>query len=96
MRKVELRMNEQYKYDIIKKLVETSGNKKRASIKLNLSIRQIDRLIKGYKEFGKEFFIHGNRGKKPAHALTEDFKDKIEELYITKYLIVHTQLFKSI
>jgi len=85
MRKVELRMNEQYKYDIIKKLVETNGNKKRASIKLNLSIRQIDRLIKGYKEFGKEFFIHGNRGRKPAHALSEDFKNKIEELYVTKY-----------
>lgn len=85
MRKVELKMNEQYKYDVIKKLVETNGNKKRASIKLNLSIRQIDRLIKGYKEFGKQFFIHGNRGRKPAHALTEEFKSKIEELYITKY-----------
>lgn len=85
MRKVGLRMNEQYKYDIIKKLVETNGNKKRAAIKLNLTIRQIDRLIKGYKEFGKEFFIHGNRGRKPAHALSEDFKDKIEELYVTKY-----------
>ena len=28
MRKVELRMNEQNKYEIIKKLVETNGNKK--------------------------------------------------------------------
>ena len=27
MRKVELRMNEEYKYKIIKKLVETNGNK---------------------------------------------------------------------
>lgn len=85
MRKVELRMKEQYKYDIIKKLVETNGNKKRAAIKLNLSIRQVDRLIKGYKEFGKDFFVHGNRGRKPVHALSEDLKDKIEELYVTKY-----------
>ena len=29
MRKVELRMNEQNKYEIIKKLVETNGNKKK-------------------------------------------------------------------
>ena len=28
------------------------------------SIRQINRLIAGYKEYGKEFFIHGNRGRK--------------------------------
>ena len=56
MRKVELRMNEEYKYKIIKKLVETNGNKERTRVKLKLkSIRQINRLIAGYKEFGKEF-----------------------------------------
>lgn len=42
MRKVELRMNEEFKYKIIKKLVETNGNKKRAAIQLNRSIRQVD------------------------------------------------------
>ena len=31
MKKVELRMNEQNKYEIIKKLVETDENKKRAA-----------------------------------------------------------------
>ena len=34
MRKVELRMNEEYNYKIIKKLVETNGNKQRAAVKL--------------------------------------------------------------
>ena len=55
MRKVELRMNEEYKYKIIKKLVETNGNKQRASVTLKKSIRQIDRMIAGYKKYGKEF-----------------------------------------
>ena len=32
MKKVELRMNEQNKYEIIKKLVETDENKKRAAV----------------------------------------------------------------
>lgn len=85
MRKVELRMNEEYKYKIIKKLVETNGNKQRAAIKLKRSVRQIDRMIAGYKEFGKEFFVHGNRGRKPVNALTDDFKTEIELLYINKY-----------
>ena len=76
MRKVELRMNEEYKYKIIKKLVETNGNKERARIKLGLkSIRQINRLIAGYKEFGKEFFVHGNRGRKPKNALHATIDD---------------------
>ena len=86
MRKVELSLKENYKYKIIKKLVETNGNKERARIKLGLkSIRQVNRLIAGYKEYGKEFFIHGNRGRKPKHALTDELKDEIETLYTSKY-----------
>ena len=53
MRKVNLRMNELEKYNIIKELVEHNGNKKRASLKLNLTIRQNNRLIIIYKEKGK-------------------------------------------
>lgn len=85
MRKVELKMNELFKYKIIKKLVETNGNKKRAAIQLNRSVRQVDRMIAGYKLKGKEFFIHGNRGRKPIHAFSEQFKTEIEQLYISKY-----------
>lgn len=86
MRKVELSLKEKQKYEIIKKLVETNGNKERARIKLGLkSIRQINRLIAGYKEYGKEFFVHGNRGRKPKHALTTEFKDEVETLYTSKY-----------
>ena len=86
MRKVELSLKEKLKYETIKKLIETNGNKERARIKLKLkSIRQINRLIAGYKEYGKEFFVHGNRGRKPKHALTTEFKDEIELLYNSKY-----------
>ena len=85
MRKVELRMNEEFKYRVIKKLVETNGNKKRAAIKLNRSVRQINRMIAGYKEKGKEFFVHGNRNRKPAHAFSDTFKTEIEQLYLNKY-----------
>ena len=86
MRKVELSLKENYKYKTIKKLVETNGNKERARIKLGLkSIRQINRLIAGYKKYGKEFFVHGNRGRKPKHALSNELKDEIELLYTSKY-----------
>lgn len=86
MRKVVLTLKEKQKYEIIKKLVETNGNKERARIKLGLkSIRQVNRLIAGYKKYGKEFFIHGNRGRKPIHALSVELKDEIEMLYTSKY-----------
>ena len=81
IRKVELNMNEQIKYEVIKKLVETNGNKRRAAMTLDLSIRQINRLIKGYVEFGKAFFIHGNRGSKPANTISEQLRKLIVDLY---------------
>ena len=56
MRKVELRMKELNKYEIIKELVDHKGNKLRAQEKLGLSLRQINRLIKIYKEKGKSRF----------------------------------------
>lgn len=46
MRKVELNLKENQQYKVIKKLVETNGNKKRAAIKLNCTQRHINRLIK--------------------------------------------------
>lgn len=85
MKKVELRMKEEIKYLTIKKLIETNGNKKRAAIKLNCSVRSIDRMIAGYKAKGKEFFIHGNRGRVPVKALPVELKDEIEQLYLSKY-----------
>jgi len=39
IRKVILIMKEESKYQIIKKLVETNGNKKAAALRLNCSIR---------------------------------------------------------
>ena len=53
MKEVKLRMKEQNKYEIIKELVDHNGNKNRAKERLGLSIRQINRLIKIYKEKGK-------------------------------------------
>ena len=50
MRKVELRIKDELKYLTIKKLVETNRNKKRFSIKLDFSIRSIDKMIAVYKE----------------------------------------------
>ena len=41
MRKVELRMDEQMKYEVIKDLVDYNKNKNRASKKIGLLRRQI-------------------------------------------------------
>jgi transposase len=85
IRKVLLTMDENQKYEIIKKLVESDGNKQTAALKIGCSYRHINRLIKGYKEHGKAFFLHGNRGRQPAITLPADTKQLILDLYLTKY-----------
>jgi len=85
IRKVLLTMDENQKYEVIKKLVDTSGNKKTAALKIGCSDRHINRLIKGYQEKGKAFFVHGNRGRQPAITLPSDTKQLILDLYRTKY-----------
>ena len=85
IRKVVLNMNEQNKYDVIKSLVDHNGNKQRAALKLGITVRHLNRLIKGYKEHGKEFFVHGNRGRKPANTIQDDIKSTVIDLYRTKY-----------
>ncbi len=93
MRKVELRMNEKNKYEIIKNLVEKDGNKLRAAKKLDCDIRTIYRLIKVYKEQGKSGFVHGNRNKKPVKTIKN--KEEILLLYENKYKSFNITHFKD-
>ena len=95
MKEVKLRMNEQEKYEVIKELVDHKGNKNRASKKLGLSRRQIDRLIIKYKENGKSAFVHGNRGHAPSKALDKSISEDIILLYKNKYYDFNFSHFKE-
>ncbi len=85
MREVELNMTEDLKYNVIKKLVETNGNKKRAALKLGCTRRNINRMVKGYREEGKAFFSHGNKDRKPVNIIDEATTQEILTLYDNKY-----------
>lgn len=81
MRKVDLRMNEQEKYELIKNLVEKNGNKRKVSINLNCSLRNVNRLIQKYSLKGKQGFVHGNRERKPSKTISKEIKTEIINLY---------------
>ena len=95
MRKVELRMKEQKKYEVIKELVEHGGSKERAALKLGITIRQVNRLIIIYKERGKKGFVHGNRSRKPATTLNKSLSEDIILLYKNKYYDFNFSHFKE-
>lgn len=85
MRKVELNMKEQTIYQAIKKLVETGDNKKSVAIKLGCTLRNINLLIKKYKEKGKAGFSHGNKHRQPKITLSSDIRKRVLDLYHNKY-----------
>ena len=78
-------MDEQKKYEVIKHLVDNGGNKERAALTLGITKRQVNRLIKAYKEKGKSAFLHGNRGRKPATTIAQEIRQDVVDLYRTKY-----------
>lgn len=52
---------------------------------LGVTERQLRRLRKTYQEKGAEGLIHGNRGRQPSHALSEEIKKQVVDLYEEKY-----------
>lgn len=95
MKEVKLRMKENYKYETIKELVDHDGNKKRASLKLGISERQVNRLINIYKEKGKSGFVHGNRNRKPKTTKDKSISENIILLYRNKYYDFNFNHFKE-
>ena len=86
IRKVELSMDEQKKYEVIKSLADhPNPNKERAALTLGCTTRHINRMLKGYREKGKEFFVHGNKGRKPSTAIPDETHAAVVDLYRTKY-----------
>lgn len=81
MRKIELTMIESKKYAVIKAVCEGKKQKNRTCVELGLSKRQVNRLILAYQEKGKSAFVHGNRSKRPTHAMSLETKIRIIEKY---------------
>lgn len=85
IRRIDLNMNEQKKYEVIKRLVDEKGNKNRAALTLGITRRHVDRLIAAYKKNGKAAFVHGNRGRKPPTTVPDGIRKDVVDLYRTKY-----------
>ena len=76
MKKIDLRMNEQQKYEVIKSLIDHNRNKNAAALKIGCTIRTINRMIQN---------IHGNRGRQSAHTIFDEMVADIMNLYNNKY-----------
>lgn len=81
----DLSENEIKKLNTIKRVLDGECTKQEASETLEISIRQINRLIVKYNEEGELCFIHKNKGKPSKRKTLDSIKDEIVNLYITEY-----------
>lgn len=64
-----------------------------AAVVLNLSERQVWRILAAYRQKGAEGLAHGNRGRQPLNTLPARVKEKVIELAGNRYLgFNHTHL----
>lgn len=80
-----LNNNERKKYETIDKVINKIMTRKEASIELNLTLKQIDRLKKIYITKGKDGFIHGNRGRANPNKKDDNLINELEELYLKEF-----------
>ncbi len=64
-------------YKVINSFIDGSITREHAAELLGLSTRQITRLKKGILDSGPSSLIHGNTGRKPAHAFSDEKKEAI-------------------
>src|SRR5690606_28895771 len=69
---------------VIQRLLHQQITTREAAMLLGLSVRQVYRIKARVLQEGEEGIVHKNRGRKPAHALSEDLRHTIVELYQSK------------
>jgi transposase len=72
----------------VKVLEQVSGgsmSSAEAAESLGVTCRQLRRLKSKYAQEGEKGLIHGNRGRKPKHALPQEVKTEILRLFEEKY-----------
>lgn len=82
---VTLSEKELKKLRVVEKILDGRMTTKEGAISLGLSERQVIRLKKKYMIGGPRELAHKNRGRKPAHALSDGLKEQVAKLYAEKY-----------
>lgn len=67
-----------------------------AAILLSLSLRQTKRLLARFRREGAAALAHGNRGRKPRHALAPEVRDRVLNLAQTIYQGLNHQHFAEL
>lgn len=72
---------------VVEKIISGQMTNAEGAVALGLTCRQVIRLKKKFlTEGGASALVHGNRGRKPAHALSNETKARVATLYQEQYV----------
>jgi len=77
---VTLNRKEQQKVMVLNRLERGELGGKEAAVLVGLSLRQVRRLLADYRKEGVAALAHGNRGRRPVHALAPEQRQRIVAL----------------
>ena len=83
--RVKVTENELLRMDIIGRVDGREMTATQAAQALDLSVRQVRRLIRALREEGTKGLIHGNRGRPSPHRLPEETRSRVVEMLRTEY-----------
>ena len=82
---VTMTRNELRRLEVVRLACDGAMNNREAAELLGLCTRQIIRLKNRFRQKGADGLIHGNAGRKPAHAIPDDLKGVVLQLFQEKY-----------
>lgn len=82
---VTLTKAEMKKVLVVEKILDGRMTNREGATVLGLTERQVIRLKKKYLSGGAQQLAHKNRGRAPAHALMDEVKEQVAQLYTAKY-----------
>lgn len=93
---VTLNRKEQRRLMVLNKVDKGELTGRQAAELLELSLRHLRRILAAYRKEGASALAHGNRGRKPHHALDEGLKKGILELAQSTYAGCNHQHFSEL
>lgn len=82
---ITLSKKEQTRGKIVTMVIEGRCTAREAARLVQLSERQVLRLKKGLREQGPAALAHGNRGRRPGHAIADELRKEVIELATSLY-----------
>lgn len=85
MKELTLTVHDQARLQILNHVIAGECTAEEAAGLLGRSVRQVWRLLAAYRVEGAAALIHGNRGRAPAHTVSEPIRHQVRTLAATTY-----------